>query len=159
MTDTPELPKLPESFPDVLRYGWILYTGGQMHAYLLADRSARAEPQSGYYLWEYPKHPSRVARPEDADFAKGEPLWVRCYPVEVFGGAEWSDRTAEAQAERDAAREERDELLKDAAQLRAALEKLEDAASFAAIHDKTEHAAVRDALAIARAALTTKDTQ
>ena len=54
MTDTPELPKLP---------------------------------QSGYYLWEHPKHPSRVARPEDADFAKGEPLWVRCYPVEVFGGA------------------------------------------------------------------------
>jgi len=53
MTDTPELPKLP---------------------------------QSGYYLWEHPKHPSRVARPEDADFAKGEPLWVRCYPVEVFGG-------------------------------------------------------------------------
>ena len=35
--------------------------------------------------------------------------------------AEWSDRTAEAQAERDAAREERDELLKDVARLRAKL--------------------------------------
>ena len=42
LPDTHELPKLPESFPDVLHYGWILYTGSQMHAYLLADRSARA---------------------------------------------------------------------------------------------------------------------
>jgi hypothetical protein len=54
---------------------------------IAAVGASRAEPQSGHYLWEHPEHPPRVARPEDATFANGDPEWGRCYPVEVFGGA------------------------------------------------------------------------
>lgn len=38
---------------------------------------------SAHYLWEHPEHTPRVARPEDADFARTDLKWVRCYPVEV----------------------------------------------------------------------------
>lgn len=41
---------------------------------------------SDHYLWEHPTLPPRVARTADADFACKEPLWVRCYPVDVHVG-------------------------------------------------------------------------
>lgn len=63
-----------------------LFTAAQMHAYLIADRAARAQPVTGYYLWEHPELPPRVARSDEADFAVSEPKWVRCYPVDVCGG-------------------------------------------------------------------------
>ena len=59
-------------------------------------------------------------------------------------------------------RAERDAALAMVKTLQEALEKLEYAASYAAINDKTEHAAVRNALAVARAAIyatTPKDEQ
>lgn len=49
------------------------------------DPTAPPESRSmiGHYLWDHPTLLPRVARVEDADFARGDPEWVRCYPVEV----------------------------------------------------------------------------
>lgn len=53
----------------------------------MTDNSPTAPPESrsiiGHYLWDHPTLLPRVARVEDADFARGDPEWVRCYPVEV----------------------------------------------------------------------------
>lgn len=47
----------------------------------------QAQAETGYCLWDHPDLPPRVARPEEASFAVGDPKWVRCYPVEVCGSA------------------------------------------------------------------------
>ena len=65
----------------------------------------------------------RDARHEAAELVAAHEADLRALLAER---AEWSDRTAEAQAERDAAREERAELLKDAARLRAKLDALDN---------------------------------
>jgi hypothetical protein len=38
----------------------------------------------GFYTWEHDALPARVARPEDADFASGDPRWVRGFPVQLY---------------------------------------------------------------------------